>query len=177
MGTTGQVAQEHGKEDYIAIQKILIKGMIIAVLVGVFFIALQITILDIVQGIIDVSIFSFNLIVRYYNIRIYTAPASILLFVINGWLLGIHKPKLALVIALAINSIKNVLSYALVNYFGLGINRVAISTLAAQYAGLVVGVVFVFIEYGTTWLSYIKRCFRRNRGWKEFLQVSGDLFI
>ena len=91
MGTTGQVAQSFGKGDAIEIQRILIKGICIATLLGLIFILVQQPILYLIEEGIDVSNSTFLLIKEYFDIRIYTAPASILLFVINGWLLGLHK--------------------------------------------------------------------------------------
>ena len=96
------------------------------------------------NGVLDVSATSFNLIDSYFSIRIYTAPASIVLFVINGWLLGIQRPRLALIIAVLINVVNILVSVVLVQSFGLGIKGVAIGTLIAQYAGLSLGVFFIY---------------------------------
>ena len=112
-GTTGQIAQAYGKDDSIKIQKILIKGITIAAVLGIAFIAFQEPILMVVDRLVNVSASSFKLIEDYFKIRIFTAPASIVLFVINGWLLGIHRPKLALTIAVVINVVNILVSYVL----------------------------------------------------------------
>lgn len=177
MGTTGQVAQAYGKKDVVKIQNILTKGIVIATFLGLAFILLQSPILKLAQSVINVTVSSLNLIELYFRVRIYTAPASILLFVINGWLLGIHKPKLALVIAIVINVVNIVLSYVLVEYFGLGIKGVAIGTLLAQYIGLIMGVYYIFKQYGKSWLGYFKNSVNKGSGWTEFVQVNGDLFV
>ena len=156
MGTTGQVAQAYGKKDVVKIQNILTKGIVIATFLGLAFILLQSPILKLAQSVINVTVSSLNLIELYFRVRIYTAPASILLFVINGWLLGIHKPKLALVIAIVINVVNIVLSYVLVEYFGLGIKGVAIGTLLAQYIGLIMGVYYIFKQYGKSCLGILR---------------------
>lgn len=177
MGTTGQVAQAYGQNDIIKIQEILIKGITIAALLGLAFIVLQVPLLKIVKSSVSVSDSSFDLIQLYFKIRIYTAPASILLFVINGWLLGIHRPKRALAVAVVINVVNIVVSYILVEYFGLGIKGVAFGTLLAQYMGLVLGIYYIFKQYGKSWLGYFKSSLNRASGWMEFVQVNGDLFI
>ena len=177
MGTTGQVAQAYGKGSDVAIQHVLVKGVSIATLLGVIFILFQSPLLSMANGVLDVSATSFNLIDSYFSIRIYTAPASIVLFVINGWLLGIQRPRLALIIAVLINVVNILVSVVLVQSFGLGIKGVAIGTLIAQYAGLSLGVFFIYKKYGMTWISYFRTGLPRDSGWKEFVQVNGDLFI
>jgi len=177
MGTTGQVAQSFGKGDAIEIQRILIKGICIATLLGLIFILVQQPILYLIEEGIDVSNSTFLLIKEYFDIRIYTAPASILLFVINGWLLGLHKSKHALLLAVIINVVNIIISYCLVNYFGLGIQGAAIGTVIAQYSGMLVGGYFIFKEYGIDLLSYVRSSIGRNTNWDQFINVNKDLFI
>ena len=177
MGTTGLVAQSFGKSDMLEVQRILIKGMFIAAILGIAFILFQRPILFFVKEGVGVSESTFDLIKEYYNIRIYTAPASIVIFVINGWLLGMHKSKQALLLAIIINTVNIVLSYSLVKYAGMGIQGVAVGTLIAQYTGLSIGIYFILTEYGFKIVSLIKSSLGRNTNWKEFTNVNKDLFI
>ena len=105
MGTTGMVAQYFGRNDNDGIQKIITQGLIISVGLGILFICSQNAILFASKSIMEVSSDTFILISDYFRIRIYAAPASIILFVINGWLLGVHKSKVALYLALVINTV------------------------------------------------------------------------
>ncbi len=177
MGTTGLVAQSYGKEDYIEIQRTLIKGVFIAAILGLLFIIFQEPILYMVKGGFDVSNSTFNLIKQYYEIRIYTAPASIIIFVINGWLLGVQRSKAAFILAIIINVVNIIISYCLVQYFNMGMQGVAVGTLIAQYSGLIVGGYFIFKEYGSNILNYIKSSIGRNTNWEDFINVNKDLFI
>ncbi|MDA9312837.1 MATE family efflux transporter [Vicingaceae bacterium] len=156
MGTTGQVAQAFGEGADVVIKKVLVKGLTTSTLLGFAFIVLQSPILNFAKSLVDVSAYSFNLIYEYFSIRIYTAPASIILFVVNVWLMGIQRPKLALTIAIVINVVNIIVSAVLVKSFGYGIKGVAIGTLLAQYVGLMLGVYFIFKQYSTTWLKYFK---------------------
>jgi MATE family multidrug resistance protein len=177
MGTTGQVAQAFGVSDTARMQSILGKGIAIATFLGLVFIVFQDPILSLCKEVIDVSDSTLVLIDAYFEIRIYTAPASIILFVINGWLLGIQQPKRALVIALLINTVNIILSYSLVQYFNYGIRGVAIGTLVAQFAGLALGMYYVIREYSFQFFITLKSTLIRDSGWREFIQVNGDLFI
>lgn len=177
MGTTGMVAQYFGRKDNEGIQKIITQGLIIAVALGSLFICSQNAILLASKLVIDVSSDTFTLISDYFKIRIFAAPASIILFVINGWLLGVHKSKVALYLALLINTVNIVLSYVLVKFYGLGIKGAAIGTLVAQYSGLLIGVGLLFKSYPRKWFFLFKESFGANSSWKSFIQVNSDLFI
>lgn len=177
MGTTGMVAQYFGRNDNDGIQKIITQGLIISVGLGILFICSQNAILFASKSIMEVSSDTFILISDYFRIRIYAAPASIILFVINGWLLGVHKSKVALYLALLINTVNIVLSYVLVKFYGLGIEGAAIGTLVAQYSGLLIGVGLLLKSYPLKWYIFFKESFGANSSWKSFIQVNSDLFI
>ncbi len=177
MGTTGMVAQYFGRNDNDGIQKIITQGLIISVGLGILFICSQNAILFASKSIMEVSSDTFILISDYFRIRIYAAPASIILFVINGWLLGVHKSKVALYLALVINTVNIVLSYVLVKFYGLGIEGAAIGTLVAQYSGLLIGVGLLLKSYPLKWYIFFKESFGANSSWKSFIQVNSDLFI
>lgn len=177
MGTTGMVAQYFGRNDNDGIQKIITQGLIIAVGLGILFICSQNVILLASKSIMDVSSDTFTLISDYFRIRIFAAPASIVLFVINGWLFGVHKSKVALYLALLINTVNIALSYVLVKFYDLGIEGAAIGTLVAQYSGLLIGVGLLLKSYPIKWYIFFKESFGANSNWKSFIQVNGDLFI
>lgn len=177
MGTTGLVAQAKGGNDLVRIHQVLIQGLIIATIVGLLFIVLQKPILSLVDNLVDVTDFTHLLIIDYFDVRIYAAPASISLFVINGWLLGLHKSKTALWLAVIINLVNIILSYILVQFFGLGIMGVAVGTVVAQYTGLFVGIGFIAQQYNLSQFFNVSGTIGRYKDWRAFIQVNGDLFV
>jgi MATE family multidrug resistance protein len=177
MGTTGQVAQLYGRDDSPGIHLIVAQGIFIAITIGVGFLLLQRPILYLYSELINITDDIQQQIGTYFDVRIYAAPASITVFVINGWLLGIQKSRSALVLAIVINVVNVVLSYAFVRFYAFGIAGVAIGTLIAQYTGLLVGIFFLWKEYKWTWAAAFFIILRKGGQWQQFIQINSDLFI
>lgn len=80
----------------------------------------------------------------YFDIRIWSAPATLLNYVIMGWLIGSEKTRAALAIALIVNSVNIVLDLLLVNVAGMKTEGVALATVIAEYSGLLLGLSIVY---------------------------------
>jgi MATE family multidrug resistance protein len=82
----------------------------------------------------------------YFDIRIWSAPASLLNFVMIGWLLGMQNARGPLAMMLTINLINIVLDLLFVINLGMGVKGVALATLIAELIGVAVGMTFVKAE-------------------------------
>lgn len=79
----------------------------------------------------------------YYRIRIWSAPAALMNFVVLGWLLGTQRAGTALVVQVALNVLNAGLDVLFVVGFGWGVRGVAAGTLIAEYAAATLGVLLV----------------------------------
>lgn len=177
MGTTGQVAQAFGRGDKVAIQQIIFQGILIALVIGLLLIICQSFIVNVVQYSTNVNEKVRLLIEEYFRIRIFAAPASISIFVFNGWLLGRQNSKVALLLALIINSVNVLLSSVLVLYFEMGMAGAAYGTLVAQFTGFILSIAYYFYLHGYKYLYLVKRLFNPEMEWKKFVSINSDLFI
>lgn len=84
-----------------------------------------------------------NLAGDYVRIRIWSAPASLINFVVFGWLLGVQRATTALVIQVVLNSLNAGLDLLFVIGFGWGIEGVAAGTVIAEYSAAILGVALV----------------------------------
>ena len=120
MGTTGIIAQAHGKEDPDEMRTILAQSGLIALSIALIILLLQSPIIN-----TGLSLLEGSDEVKYYagvycHWMIWGAPAMMLLFTVNGWLLGMQNAVATLTLAITINIINIVLDIVLVVVFEKG---------------------------------------------------------
>ena len=72
----------------------------------------------------------------YFNICIWGAPAALALFALTGWCVGMQNSKIPMAVSIAQNLVNILLSLVLVYWGGMTIEGVALGTVIALYAGL-----------------------------------------
>ena len=146
MGTVGLVAQALGKKDQSEIVLIFVRNLILAALFGVLIIILKNPILFLTEHFFKTSYETQILINKYISIRIFSAPAELILYVLVGLYLGLQKTKIAS-IAISIFCIGNIiLSSIFVIHFNLEISGAAAGTLFSAYITVVVFLLFSYFQ-------------------------------
>jgi MATE family multidrug resistance protein len=139
--TVAFTAQALGAGETQEIRALLVRGLVIAALVGLSLIILQVPLglilLDAMGGSEGVT----KAARAYFAIRIWSAPIVLANFVVLGWLIGQARAGLALAIQIVINFINMAATVALVIGLGAGIEGAAVAAVVAEAAGLVLGVV------------------------------------
>ena len=144
MGTVGHVAQASGRKDYSEIIYILIRNLILALLIGLTIIFFLDSILFLIKYFFLVSNETFILINNYISIRILSAPAELIIYVLAGYYLGLQKTGTSSLM-ISIFCISNaILSAILVMNYNLEIFGVAIGTVVAAYFTIII---FLFLIY------------------------------
>jgi len=139
MGTTGLAAQALGKGDTGEVAALLTRALMIAAVAGLALILLQIPLIWLAFHFAPASPEVEMLARDYLQIRIWSAPAAIALFGINGWLIAQERTGAVLVLQLWMNGLNIVLDLWFVLGLGWGVSGVAVATLLAESSGLVVG--------------------------------------
>tara|TARA_B100001109_G_scaffold174388_1_gene142545 strand:+ start:7732 stop:9036 length:1305 start_codon:yes stop_codon:yes gene_type:complete len=176
MGTTGLVSQAYGRDNTAACYEYLRKGLVIAVLAGIFLILSQSWIIKIAAFIFEQDPSVLGLIDDYFRIRIYAAPATIGVYVLTGWFLGMQDSKSAFWLALIINVSNILISLLFVQLYNLEIAGVAIGTLCAQYVGLGLGFLILKKKYQKDFLEILNKK-ETDSTWFGFLSINSDLFV
>ena len=139
MSTVAFTAQSLGSGETSELRAILMRGLIVAALVGATLIALQIPLatilLDAMGGSEGVTLAAKT----YFTIRIWSSPLALGNYVVLGWLIGQARAKLALGMQITINLINVAATVVLVLVFDFGIAGAAIAALIAEAAGLLLG--------------------------------------
>ena len=114
---------------------------------------------------------------EYFYIRIWAAPATLGLYALTGWFLGMQNARAPMFLAILINVINVGANYTFVYAFGLRSDGVAWGTLIAQYTGFSTGI-FIFLRYYGHVLKGINRkALLRIQAMKRFFMVNRDIMI
>lgn len=113
----------------------------------------------------------------YVNIRYWAIPASVSLFALTGWFIGMQAPHTPMLIALASNAINIAASWALALHEGMGVAGVAWGTVIAQYSGLTMAVTVAIVKYGNMRRKLtVCRLFQKAE-FARLLSVNRDIFL
>ena len=143
MGTTGFTAQAFGADDAVELRATLVRPLALGAGLGILLILLQIPIAATVFPLIDASADVAAFAEAYYEIRIWSAPATLIQYGIIGWLLGLQRPWAAMATQIVVNSLNILLDLIFVLELGWGVEGVAAATLIAEVAGTIVGLAIV----------------------------------
>lgn len=141
MSTVAFTAQSLGAGEIGELRAILVRGFIVAALIGAGLIVLQIPLAAVLLGAMGGSEGVTRAAKTYFAIRIWSAPLALGNYVVLGWLIGQARAKLALGTQITINLINMAATMLLVLVFDFGIAGAAIAAVIAEAAGLLLGVV------------------------------------
>jgi MATE family multidrug resistance protein len=140
MSTTAFAAQSLGAGETTELRVILVRGFIVAGIIGVALILLQIPLASLLLGAMGGSEAVTRAAKTYFSIRIWSAPLVLINYVVLGWLIGLAHARLALGLQIAINVINTAGTVLLVLVLDAGIAGAAIAAVAAEAVGLLLGI-------------------------------------
>lgn len=176
MGTTGLTSQAAGAGDTDEVDALLSRALMIGISAGLVMIVAQVAIFHGAFWVSPASAEVEALARDYMVIRIWSAPATIALYGITGWLIAQERTRAVLVIQVGMNGLNIALSFLLGLKLGWGIEGVAWATFTAEWGGLALGLWFCRGVFGRpAWLS-AARVFDANR-LKHMALVNTDILI
>jgi MATE family multidrug resistance protein len=140
MGTVAFTAQALGSGETQELRALLVRGFIVAAIIGTGLIALQIPLASLLLDAMGGSAGVTRAARTYFSIRIWSAPLALANYVVLGWLIGQARAGLALSVQVAINLINMAATVLLVLVLGKGIAGAAIAAVIAEATGLLLGV-------------------------------------
>src|SRR5438874_1191995 len=132
MSTVAFTAQSLGAGETQELRAILVRGFIVASLVGTGLIALQIPLAAVLLGAMGGSESVTRAAKTYFTVRIWSAPLALANYVVLGWLIGQARATLALSVQIAINVINMAATILLVLVADFGIAGAAIAAVIAE---------------------------------------------
>ena len=144
MGTVGLVSQAYGRKDYSEIFNIVLRNLIFVLTIFIILISLQNYIFRLSLNIFDLSVTTEKFYKDYFQIRIWSAPGELTLYIITGLFIGLQKTKISS-LAVGLFSILNIiLSIIFVTKFDLNIKGVAYGTL---FSALAISISFLIYTF------------------------------
>jgi MATE family multidrug resistance protein len=139
MGSTGFIARAYGANDETALGQIMLRFLMLGLLLGIVIILFGSPLIRIALYCIDSTVKVETLAQQYAHIRIWSAPATLCVYVFTGIFIGLHQTRLALVLQLVLNFTNIALDLLFVPILELGVAGVAWATLIAEYAAAFCG--------------------------------------
>ena len=188
-GTGGLTAQMYGEcngndpGDLIPCRPILLRALSIAWISAISIIALQWVLLRVGLVFFDSSPEVRQLASRYFYIRIWAAPATLSLFALKGWFIGMQDTVSPMITDIVVNGLNIILSIFLA--FGplsLGFNGIALGTLLAQWIGFITGIILLALKYRKNVFEGFRIAefgfvFSDRSELKSYFAMNGDLLI
>jgi multidrug resistance protein, MATE family len=122
------------------------RALLLAALIGGAVIALQFPILALTFWLIDSSAEVEHYAREYFLIRVWAMPAVLGTYAIIGWLYGLRNVRTPLVLQIVTNGLNIALDLLFVFGFGWGVAGVAFASVIAEYTGLLLGLLYVWIN-------------------------------
>ena len=177
MGTSGMTSQAYGQKDEAETMRILARSMGVGMLIALALIILQYPIERIAFTLMKATPEVERLASLYFRICIWGAPAVLGLYSISGWCIGMQNSRFPMYVAITQNIVNILASLVLVYGFGMKIEGVAIGTLVAQYAGLLMAA-WLWTSHFKRLLPYIQLQTLLAKGAiRRFFQVNRDIFF
>lgn len=135
MSTSGLAAQAHGAGDAAERTAVLIRALMIGAAAGLALVLAQVVLFGAAFWVAPASQEVEALARDYLAIRIWGAPATVALYALTGWLVGLGRTQGVLVLQLWQNGLNIVLDLWFVLGLGWGVPGVAFATLIAEWTG------------------------------------------
>ena len=158
MGTTGLASQAIGAREHGELAALLTRALLIGGGAGIALILLQAPLFWAAFHFAPASSEVEGMARGYLQIRIWSAPAAIALFGVNGWLIAQERTRAVLMLQLWMNGVNILLDLLFVLQLGWGVGGVALATFIAEWSGLALGL----------WLC---RGVFRTPAWRAWAQV------
>ncbi|HLR76703.1 MAG TPA: MATE family efflux transporter [Balneolaceae bacterium] len=177
MGTTGLTAQAYGRDDKTDAAMTLSRALLVAAVAGFLIVLAQVLIIDLSMLIVDASPEVEHFTRIYFNIRVFTAPAVLGMYVINGWFLGMQNARYPMIVSVVLNLVNVILDFWFIFGLDMKIAGAAWGTLIARYIGLLLAA-FLLIYHYREWLAaYVHKKLWQLDELKKFFLVNRDLFL
>ncbi len=175
MGTSGLAAQAHGAGDAGESGAVVVRALIVGGLAGAVFILLQRPLFTAAFAVAPASAGVEAMARGYLAIRIWGAPATIMTYAVEGWLIATERTRGVFAVQVARNGLNIVVSVWFVLGLGWGVPGVAAATLIAEWAGLALGL-WLCRSGLAAGLRDRGRIFDRARLWR-MLAVNRDIML
>ena len=146
MGTTGVTAQARGRGEADLVIVTLLRNAAIALAISVIILVLQQPIREVGFTLLRAEPEVIEAGRAYYNALIWGAPATLLNFVLFGWLLGKEQAGLVLILSLVSKGTNIILDYLFIVLWQQQSAGAGAATAISQFVTLILGLILIWRE-------------------------------
>ena len=186
IGTSGLTAQAFGRVNELTnervndeCRKILTQSLTIAMIAALGIWVIQWLFVTAVLAVVPCSAEVASVARDYFFVRIWAAPATLMLMAFKGWFIGMQDTKSPMAVDILVNVVNMGASYYLAVHTPLGVVGVAWGTLIAQYSGLILAVLILVFRYILD-LKLLISDLKTAMRWSELrrmMALNGNLFV
>ncbi len=177
MGTTGFIARALGAGDQQLLLDTILRVLILATGLGTIVVAVSFPVINLAIYWLEGGELVEQLTREYAFIRVWSAPATLLIYVFTGVFIGMHNTLHAFTLQLLLNLSNVLLDIVFVIGLDLGVEGVAYATLIAEYLAAGFG---IFLLRGLIKNALLTckttRLFDRQ-ALKQLMRANGDIFV
>lgn len=177
MGTSGFTAQAFGGNLKEEISLVLYRSLLVGLILGGILLLFQYPIQWLAFKILDGSPEVTMLAREYFFIRIFAAPATLSLYALFGWFLGLQNAKVPMLLAIVINLVNISLNFVFIYGLNMKSDGVAIASVIAQYSGLILALVLLISKFKTYLQKISIDIVLQMEALQKFFKVNADIFI
>ncbi|MFK7857890.1 MAG: MATE family efflux transporter [Granulosicoccus sp.] len=139
MATGGLVAQAYGTDKHGSVGRICVRALLLGCLFSLALLILQVPLLSLGLAAMEDNSQWQELTARYFHVRIFSAPATLLNYAILGTLIGLQKMRVVLALQILLNLLNLALNIGFFRYTSMDISGVALATVISEYITLFTG--------------------------------------
>lgn len=177
MGTTGIVAQALGKEDATEVRTVLMQSILVGLSIAFIILLFQKPVFTIGLSFLEGSPEVKHYAMIYCQWMIWGMPALMILFSVNGWLLGTQNAMSVLKVGVMVNIVNIVLDIVLVVYMNMDVRGVALATVISQYSGVIISFFIIKKHLSKQDGEWLLNKILNLEKLKLFLSLNHDIFI
>ena len=177
MATTGITAQAYGRRDLECGVLTLSRSLSAAFISAFVIIALQVPLEKLAFTLLSTEPEVAALTKEYFHIRIWAAPATIGLYALLGWFIGMQNALTPMIVSIAVNLLNLLLSAFFILVLGMKSDGVALGTLLSQYTGFFTALFILFKYYRKLFKYWKKEAMLKISELASFFHVSKDILI
>lgn len=177
MGTTGLTAQALGANNTDELVASLGRALLVALVAGSLMVVLQWPIREAAFALLHASANVEQLGRAYFDIRIWSAPATLVNYALLGWFIGLGRTDIALVLQLLLNMSNIALDLWFVLGLGWDVRGVAAGTVLAEVLAAAVGLVLALRHARSLGASWSIPRLLAPRQLRRTLLVNSDIMV
>lgn len=177
LGSNSLAAQAYGARQIKECANILVRSVLIALSIAIVLLIAQTPIVNFCLLVVKASDEVTTLASEYYYARIWAVPATVSMFAIHGWFIGMQNSKAPMMVSIIAIFFNIAFSLIFVYVYDLGVAGVAWGTVVTQYISLIITVVIWMMGYGKLRKYFTLKGTFNFESILHFMKLNKDLFI